>query len=142
MPEDFQIPTKAKVYLNKPYVQLYWDGKSSVMTNRWVGFCTFEEILAVGKRITDAVIFEKAEKILYDAHGIEVLDEDSQKYISGAFTREMISAGIKYAATVFPKDVFAKFCVDDIQKKLEKSQGASINYFDSLSKANLWLISK
>lgn len=120
-------------------MQLYWNPKTQILTNRWRGFCSYDEIQAVGTRILDAVVFEKSKKILYDAKQIEVLDEQSQLYISGVFTREMIDAGIKYAATVLPMDIFAKFSVDDIQKKLDRNKGIYVSYFNSFSQATDWL---
>ena len=53
------------------------------------------------------VSFEGAKKVLYDARQIEMLDENSKNYISGDFTHEMIKSGVKYAAAVFPEDIFA-----------------------------------
>lgn len=136
------IPENAKIYLNKPYVQLYWDPSTRILTSHWSGFCTFDEIVAVGKRILDAVTFEHAEKVLYDARDIEVLDDQSQRYISGDFTRAMVNSGVKYAATVFPEDVFAKFSIDDIKENLSSNRGTSINYFNTISTAFNWLQSK
>ena len=134
------IPHESKIYLNKPYVQLFWNPIDHILTNRWTGFCTSEEILAVGNRILDAVAFEKAQKVLYDAKQIEMLDESSQKYISGNFAYEMVGAGVKFAATVFPEDVLAKFSINDIQKKLGKfNTSSTINFFNSVNGAYNWL---
>ncbi len=142
MSGDTSIPKDAKIYLNKPYVQLFWDPAGRILTSRWLGFCTNEEINAVGKRILDAVTFEKAEKVLYDARGIELLDEESQNYISGVFVQEMVGSGVKYAATVFPQDLLAKFSIDDIQRKLTRYNASSISFFDSIKSACDWLNSK
>lgn len=142
MYSSLKIPDNAKIYLNKPYVQIFWDPERHILTSRWSGFCTADEIIAVGRRILDAVTFEKAEKVLYDARGIEVLDADSQNYISGTFTKEMVKSGVKYAATVFPEDVFAKFSVEDIHHKLRNKNGTHINYFKTISRACTWLEAK
>ena len=142
MSGDPNIPPDAKIYLNKPYVQLFWNPVDRILTSRWSGFCTTEEIRAVGKRILDAVTFEKAEKVLYDARRIEMLDEESQNYISGQFAHEMVGSGVKYAATVFPNDVLAKFSIDDIQKNLQKYNGSTISFFNSVWSACEWLKTK
>ncbi|UXP31137.1 hypothetical protein N6H18_12335 [Reichenbachiella agarivorans] len=133
---------KIKVYLDKPYVKVLWDTEDGILMSRWSGFCTFDEIKAVSVRILDAVVLEGAKKVLYDAREIEVLDDESQEYISGAFTREMIQSGIMYSATVFPDDVFAKFSVDDIHKSLKGRKISNVTYFQSLPSAIEWLKSK
>lgn len=137
MAATLPIPKNAKVYLDKPYVKVFWDPMNKILSSQWTGFCDFDEISAVGKRILDAVNFEQAKKVLYDARQIEMLDDDSKKYITGNFTKEMIKAGVKYAAAVFPEDILAKLSIDQIQKSLES--GTDVNYFKSQSSAFDWL---
>lgn len=136
------IPKNAKVYLDKPYVKIFWDPAGQILASLWNGFSTFDEISVIGQRILDAVSFEKAEKVLYDARYIEVLDDESQLYISNKFTKDMVRAGVKYAATVLPEDAFAKFSVDNIQKTITDNHEACVNYFRSFKQAMEWLESK
>ncbi|MDP4679787.1 MAG: hypothetical protein NWS46_05400 [Cyclobacteriaceae bacterium] len=142
MVETSYIPRKAKVYLDKSYVKVYWDPTTKILYTIWKGFSTFDEISAIGHRILDAVVFEKAAKVLYDAREIEILDNDSEKYISGIFTKEMIGAGVKYAAAVLPEDIFAKYSIDNIQKKMIDNKNALVNYFKSMTNAIQWLENK
>ncbi|WP_420581164.1 hypothetical protein [Reichenbachiella sp.] len=142
MNASIEIPKDSKVYLNKPYVQVFWSPINKILTSRWIGFCTFDEIKAVAQRIIDAVTFEGARKVLYDAREIEVLDEESQKYIAGDFTKEMIKVGIEYSATVSPLDVFAKFSVDDIQNTIKIPEASHNKFFQDVEEAFDWLKSK
>ena len=142
MVETSYIPRKAKVYLDKSYVKVYWDPTTKILYTIWKGFSTFDEISAIGHRILDAVVFEKAAKVLYDAREIEILDNDSEKYISGIFTKEMIGAGVKYAAAVLPEDIFAKYSIYNIQKKMIDNKNALVNYFKSMTNAIQWLENK
>ena len=139
---SIEIPKDSKVYLNKPYVQVFWSPINRILTSRWTGFCTYDEIKAVAQRIIDAVTLEGARKVLYDAREIEVLDEDSQKYIAGDFTKEMIKVGIEYSATVSPTDVFAKFSMDDIQNSIKIPEASHNKFFQSVEEAFQWLQSK
>ena len=136
------IPSNAKVYLDKPYVTIFWDKTNNVLSTIWKGFSTYDEISSIGYRILDAVSFEKATKILYDVRRLEVLDNDSQEYISGKFTKEMVTAGVKYAAVVIPEDAFSKSSIDNIQKSILDNKEACINYFNSLPTAAEWLKNK
>lgn len=142
MNTSIEIPKDSKVYLNKPYVQVFWSPLSKILTSRWTGFCTHDEIKAVAQRIIDAVLFEGARKVLYDAREIEVLDENSQKYIAGNFTKEMIKVGIEYSATVLPVDIFAKFSVDDIQSSIKIPEASHNRFFQNIDDASDWLKSK
>ncbi|MDW3211071.1 MAG: hypothetical protein R8N23_14435 [Reichenbachiella sp.] len=142
MNASIEIPKDSKVYLNKPYVQVFWSPINKILTSRWTGFCTYDEIKAVAQRIIDAVTFEGARKVLYDAREIEVLDENSQRYIAGDFTKEMIKVGIEYSATVSPLDVFAKFSVDDIQNTIKIPEASHNKFFQSVDEAFDWLKSK
>jgi hypothetical protein len=133
------LPTSVRLYLDKPYVKLFWDTKDLILTSSWTGFCTEDEILAVGQRIIDAVQIEGARRVLYDARGLEVLDSSSQRYISGKFTTDMMEAGVRVAAVVLPHDLFAQFTVSNIQKKLSTHCGAFVNYFEDFDIAVNWL---
>ncbi len=142
MIESLSIPHNAKVYLDKPYVKVFWDPNKRVLNSIWKGFSTFDEISAIGHRILEAVVFEKATKVLYDAKEIEILDDDSERYISGVFTKEMVAAGVKYAAAVLPEDVFAKYSIDNIQQSIVSNKNACVNYFKSVDLAQQWLAKK
>ena len=142
MHTSLEIPKESRVYLNKPYVQVFWNPLNKILTSRWTGFCTFDEIKAVAQRIIDAVTFEGARKVLYDAREIEVLDEESQRFIAGDFTKEMIKVGIEYSATVSPTDIFAKFSVDDIQNSIKIPESSKNKLFQSMDEAFNWLESK
>lgn len=139
MPKSSALPKNAKIYLDKPYVQLFWNPSIEAVICRWTGFCTYEEITGVALRVMDVVLFERAKKVLYDATDMEVLEEESQLFISGAFTRQMIEAGVEYSATVFPKDIFAKFSVDDIRKSMPTLKKSRNLTFDSTQSALAWL---
>ena len=142
MTESIDIPHNAKVYLDKPYVKVFWNPTTKVLSSIWKGFSTYDEISAIARRILDAVTFEKATKILYDARELEILDNDSEKYISGAFTKEMVGAGVKYAAAVLPEDSFAQSSIDSIKQTIVHNKKATVNYFKSLPKAVSWLEGK
>lgn len=142
MIESLTIPRNAKIYLDKPYVKVFWDPTRKILMSVWKGFSTFDEISAIGHRILDAVVFEKATKVLYDAREMEILDNDSERYISGVFTKEMVSAGVKYAAAVLPEDVFAKYSIDNIQQSIIHNKNACVNYFKSFQNAMEWLENK
>ncbi|MEO9804703.1 MAG: hypothetical protein ABJF04_15710 [Reichenbachiella sp.] len=142
MNTSIEIPKNSKVYLNKPYVQVFWNPLNKILTSRWTGFCTYDEIKAVAQRIIDAVTFEGARKVLYDAREIEVLDEDSQRFIAGDFTKEMIKVGIEYSATVSPTDTFAKFSLDDIQSSIKIPEASNNKFFKTVDDAFDWLKSK
>ena len=136
------IPKNSKVYLDKSYVQLYWNPTLKIIVCRWSGFCTHEEISAVALCLMDIVHLEGAKKILYDSQDMEVLDDASQKFISGAFTKQMIKAGVEYSATVFPEDIFAKFAVADIRKSMTNIKESNNSTFDSMKSALAWLKKK
>jgi len=134
--------TEMIIYLDKPYVKVFWSPKDGILTSKWSGFCTYEEVRAVGDRIIDMVNFERVKKVLYDAREIEILDDDSLGYISGDFAKGMMRAGVKYAATVFPEDVIARFSIDTIQRRLSQNKGDLIAYHQTIGAANNWLRNK
>ena len=142
MSNSFTIPQGVTIYLDKPYVKLFYDKSNEVLMCVFKGFSTVEEVEAICIRMLQAVNIESAKKVLYDTRLLEVLDEVSEKYISTTYTSKIIEAGVKYSATVIPKDIFAQLSVDNIQKRHSKFEYRGIFYFESFSKALKWLSNK
>lgn len=132
---------ESKMYLDKPYIKVAWHEPSETIIHHWKGFATFEEILEVGKRTLAAVQQQHATKVLYDTRAMEVLDDRSRDYISGAFTIQMIRAGIHFSATVLPEDPFAQDSIKVIRERMERHLPERVKYFRSFNKAVDWLSS-
>jgi len=128
----------SKLYLDKPYIKIAWNGKESILINHFRGFATYEEISEIGIRILQAVEIEKAKKVLYDARGLEILDDKSRTYIVEDFAQLMADAGVEYAATVFPQDVFARDSISQIRDSLKYLSDVN-QFFGSVTKALEWL---
>ncbi|GEM_PF-4591659 len=134
--------TKAKYYLDKPYIKVGYDPSSGILFNVWNGFASYEEILQIGERTLEAALFEKPRKALFDTRNMEVLDEPSQRYVSQEFARQLRDAGIKFTATVVPEDEFAKTSVDRIKNAILPGAVTEVRYFKQLGAATKWLGSK
>ncbi len=130
------------MYLNKPYVKLVWDDDDGILITYWEGFASFEELKAVADRTLEAARHEGARRLLNDTRKMELLDDDSQQYISGEFTLKMVRAGVQFAATVLPEDDFAKESVEYIKGAIPTVVHHSNRYFTSVSKAKKWLKTK
>ena len=129
----------SKLYLDKPYIKVAWNEKEGILINHFRGFATHEEIVEIGKRIIEAVRTEKATKFLYDARGLEIIDDISRDYIIRDFTHEMVvKAGVLYAATVLPEDIFSRSTMGQIQESLKYLDEVN-QYFQSVTKALEWL---
>ena len=80
--------------------------------------------------------------MLFDTRNMEVLDEESQQYVSHEFARQMRDIGIKFTATVLPEDEFAQFSVDKIKNAIFTGTATEIKYFKKIGSAVKWLNSK
>lgn len=134
--------SQAKYYLDKPYIKVGFDPLSGILFNIWNGFASFEEVLQVGKRTLDAALFEKPTKVLFDTRHMEVLDEESQQYVSNEFAKQMREVGIKFTATVLPEDVFAQHSVDRIKEAILTTATTEVKYFNKIDAAVKWLNTK
>lgn len=133
---------QAKYYLDKPYIKVGYDPTNGILFNIWNGFASFSEVLQIGQRTLEAAMFERPTKVLFDTRHMEVLDDDSQEYVSHDFARQMRDVGIRYTATVLPEDEFAQYSVDKIKKAIFTGTATEIRYFKRMSSAVNWLKSK
>ena len=131
--------TKAKYYLDKPYIKVGYDPSSGILFNIWNGFASYDEVLHIGERTLEAALFERPKKALFDTSNMEVLDERSQHYITNEFAQKLRESGIMYTATVIPEDEFAQTSVDRIKDAIAPKAVTEVRYFKKLSSAVKWL---
>jgi len=128
----------SKLYLDKPYIKIAWNSKEGILINHFEGFATHDEVVEIGKRIIEAVEIEKVKKVLYDARGLEIMDDNSREYIIKDFAYQIGESGVLYAATVLPEDVFARGTMSQIEESLRYLNDVN-RYFPSVTKALGWL---
>lgn len=129
----------SKIYLDKPYIKVAYHPQLNIIVHSWNGFSSYNEIQEVGKRTLEAVLKERATRVLYDTRGLEVLDDKSRNYISIEFTIKMIRAGINFSATIMPEDPFAQFSIEEMRHRMERHLPGRIKYFTTVNKAIDWL---
>lgn len=130
-----------RIFIDRPYVQVRYDESNKILYSVWQGFATADEFLGIGERLIELVSKENIHKVLYNTLEIELIDDFSQAFISGAFTRKMIIAGIQYSATVLPKDDLALESLDHI-RELTHAPDANNRFFSSLEEAEHWLFNQ
>jgi hypothetical protein len=128
--------------MNKPYVKVGWNDKDEILASFWQGFFSLEEIVATGNRLIQIAKTEQARKVLYDTTAMEILDETSQRFIAGEFTRHMVEAGILFSATIVPKDFMAKTAVEKILDHSPKEIMERSKIFESFDSGLRWLRKK
>ena len=127
-----------RVFIVKPYVRVMLDESSRILFSVWQGFATSDELMAIGERILEIVSKESVRKVLFDTREMELIDDYSQSFISGAYTLDMIKAGVQYAATVLPRDEVAQESLDHI-RELSHIPGDHNRFFADYDEAIDWL---
>lgn len=130
---------RCNLYLDKPYVKIGWNPRDNILASYWKGFFSLEEIVATGNRLIQIAKIEKARKVLYDASAMEILDEESQQFVAGEFTRHMVEAGILFSAATLPNDFIAKTAVENIMAISPESISSRSKVFSSFEEALRWL---
>jgi hypothetical protein len=133
---------KSNLYMDKPYVKIGWNPKDEILASYWKGFFSLEEIVATGNRLIQVAKIEQAQKVLYDTTAMEILDETSQRFIAGEFTRHLVEAGILYSAAIVPKDFMAKTAVENIMAISPESIHNRSKIFNNFNTALRWLRKK
>jgi hypothetical protein len=88
-------------------------------------------------------VFEetKAENYLSDSRKQGVVAMENQKWLETEVIPKAVKNGMKRILTVVPKDVFAKFYVENIKTTAERKSGIEFRYFESLSDGEAWIAS-
>lgn len=131
----------ARIYIDLPYVKVASHPGWGILFTYWSGFASYEDFVNIGERVSEIISKDQLEKILFDTRELEVIDDYSQAFISGDYTREMIRQGVRFAATVLPTDPIARESLMNIEHTVPVSEDYN-NYFDTAEEAIGWLLSR
>lgn len=130
-----------RVYIDLPYVKVACDLERGILFSYWSGFASYEEFVNIGERIVEIISKDQITRILFDTRDMEVIDDYSQAFISGDYTRDMIRLGIRYAATILPEDPIARESLMHIEHSVPVGESHN-NYFDTVEESLAWLGSR
>ena len=105
------------------------------------GFLTTQEFIAIAEQGHTLRLQYNSNKQLNDIEDMAVLTQDIQKYLKDIWFPKAVKTGLKYFAFVIPKNALGMMSMKGANTEADKT-GIDIKYFDSLSEAKKWLISK
>jgi hypothetical protein len=118
-------------------LEISYDPEHRFMYCNWIGFQNHEMIVESGAIILS--MFQKMgiSKVLNDNRLVSGPWQGAGQWTANVWFPDMIEAGLKYFAWVFPPDTYAQFSV-------EKAMPASsvVKSFDSYEVAYRWLVSQ
>ena len=105
------------------------------------GFLSTQEFIGIAEQGHTLRLQYNSNKQLNDIEDMAVLTKDIQQYLKETWFPKAVKTGLKYFAFVIPKNALGMMSMKGANTEADKT-GIDIKYFDSLSEAKKWLISK
>jgi len=111
--------------------------KSAIAT--FEGFLQLSAHQQIGNAVLDMAIKNSLTKMIIDTSNLQVIRQETQKWIQEVWFPRANNSGVKYMAFVIPKDVLGKMSTTKVN---EKAGNIEIQHVDSIEKAKAWISGK
>jgi hypothetical protein len=118
-----------------------YDKETTCAVLSFKGFLTTQQFIDIAEQGHTLRLSNNSKKQLNDIEDMAVLTQDIQKYLKEKWFPKAVETGLKYFAFVVPKNVLGKMSMKGANTEADKT-GIEIQYFDNLTEAKKWLMSK
>lgn len=127
-----------EVYVDKPWLYLYWDGEHSCVISEWRAFANSTEFRAGVMKGLQAIRERQATGYVSDTRKVKVVVPEDQKWANEVVAPQMSAAGLKRMGVVTAGAGLGKVSVEEVLRKVD-DQSLLVRTFDSMPAALKWV---
>ncbi len=120
---------------------VFYDSDLDAVVMEWNGYSTSQQFRQGTELMLNMLIKHNAHKVLANVKDMTIVGREDQIWVEEDFLPRAISFGFKELAIIRPDHYFNKVAMETISYKVDKEK-LSIMFFDNLSEAIAWLVSK
>jgi len=121
--------------------QIYYEHDNKLLVIIWKRVVLSDEYKQAFSIVLDAVKKYNAPLFLSDTRLQGAIGPDDRIWLETEMIPQALSAGLKYSATVLPKDAFKKYYLTKIKDQSKKSGMTGFELFEDFDEARMWLLS-
>jgi hypothetical protein len=131
------VPPKADVYLDEPWLTIWWDSSRKCVHGQWKAFATSAELRAGLMKGLEAIKQKRATAYVSDTRAIKLIVQKDQAWLQDTWIPLAMAAGLKRVAVVTGAPGLGKTTVMEIVKEVDDE--SFLRNFDTLSEAFAWV---
>jgi hypothetical protein len=130
-------PADGDVYVNEPWLYMWWDGATSCVRSEWKGFANSAEFRAGVMKGLEAIRERHATAYVSDTRAVKVIVQDDQRWARDVVAPLMAAAGLKRMAAVVANGGLGKVTVEEVLRMVT-IEGMLVRSFHSMPEAMRW----
>ncbi len=125
--------------LTNKYVEVRAEQEDNTLFVQFLGFVPYDEFLKIVEHEYKLIRHYQLRKCLIDLRQIPVYDAGMPEYVKDVWFPTVSSLGVKSVAFVVPEKVLGQMTMKKAHKGTETISGMSVEHFDDLELARIWL---
>ena len=130
-------PPKGDVYLDEPWLTIWWDSSCSCVHGQWKAFATSAEFRAGLMKGLEAIKDKRATACVSDTRKVKVIVQKDQTWLRETWIPLAVAEGLKRVALVTGAAGLGKTSVLEIVKQVDDE--LFLRTFDSVAEAFAWV---
>jgi hypothetical protein len=130
-------PPKGDVYLDEPWLTIWWDSSCGCVHGQWKAFATSAEFRAGLMRGLEAIKDKRATAYVSDTRKVKVIVHKDQQWLRETWIPLAVAEGLKRVALVTGAAGLGKTTVLEIVKQVDDD--LFLRTFDSVAEAFAWV---
>ena len=130
-------PPKGDVYLDEPWLTIWWDSSCSCVHTQWKAFATSAEFRAGLMRGLEAIKDKRATTYVSDARKVKAIVQKDQTWVRDTWIPLALAGGLKRIALVTGTAGLGKTAVLEIIKQVDDE--LFMRSFDTVAEAFAWV---
>lgn len=131
------FPAESDVYLDEPWLTIWWDRSYNCVHGEWKAFATSAELRAGLMKGLEAIKAKRATAYVSDTRKIKVIVQKDQQWIRETWIPLAVAEGLQRIALVTGKAGLGKTTVLEVIKDVNDE--AFLRSFDSVADAFTWV---
>jgi hypothetical protein len=130
-------PVKGEVYLDEPWLSIWWDPACSCVHGEWKAFATSVEFRAGLMKGLDAIKHKKAAGYVSDTRKVKVIVHKDQQWVQETWIPLAVAAGLKRLALVTGNPGLGKTTVVELVDQVDDD--TFLRSFETVDDAFKWV---
>src|ERR1700694_249543 len=130
-------PPKGDVYLDEPWLTIWWDSSCKCVHGQWKPFATSDELRAGLMKGLEAIKHKRAKAYVSDTRAIKLSVRKDQKWLQDTWIPLATAAGLKRIALVTGAPGLGKTTVMEVVKEVDDE--SFLRNSDTRAEAFTWV---
>ncbi|MEN7548957.1 STAS/SEC14 domain-containing protein [Rapidithrix thailandica] len=127
---------KKELFFEDEFIEIAYLSEKNIIYTARKGYPTLDKVKESLEHSYECLVKYQSQKVLSDMTQLQGTFTFANEWVTGVWLPKALQAGLKYVAYVYSEDVFSRFALDDLMKKMTNFE---MQVFKCKEEALQWL---